>query len=303
MSTAPAGLWSRFTTGLPELDQIDRIIYRTIAFGFPLLTMVIITGAVWAQYVWQRWWGWDPKETASLVTWLVYAAYLHGRRQRSWRGTASAGFAVAGMAAVLFTYAGVNYLRSLHSYGLPEASPHGRLLGGFAGVGAPEAVLTASVFILCLLALLVSLLGTTYRWDRLATGASWVAAAALAANSAVLALRVSDAGRLTFTSGYDFSLWFVWGILLSAVVVAFRGQRLALVAGLPVAMLVAMYGYLYFPHKGHAPLPPSLQNKLWLHLHVSLAIFAYGAFALAAGWGLLYWLKSTAQRRNGDEIR
>ncbi|MBU0607265.1 MAG: cytochrome c biogenesis protein CcsA, partial [Armatimonadetes bacterium] len=96
---------------LPALEQIDRHVYRAVAYGFPLLTLVIITGAVWAQYVWQRWWSWDPKETASLVTWLVYAGYLHGRRQRNWTGKTSATIVLVGFLAVLFTFAGVNFLQ------------------------------------------------------------------------------------------------------------------------------------------------------------------------------------------------
>ncbi len=297
MSEARPRLADRLNRSLPALDEIERNIYRTIAFAFPLLTMVIITGAVWAQYVWQKWWSWDPKETASLVTWLIYAAYLHGRRQRSWRGGQSAGFAVAGMAAVLFTYAGVNLLQSLHSYGLSTPSATGRILGGFEDVSSVEAALTTGMFLSLLVGFLCALVGVIYGGERPRRAALWIAIVALAANTTVLALRVADAGRLTFTSGYDFSLWFVWGITLSALVLARGRQVFALLAGLPLAMLVAMYGYLYFPHKGHVPLPPSLQNKLWLHVHVSLAIFAYGALALAAGWGVIYWVKQAAVRR------
>ena len=73
-------------SNLPSLDTLDQLTYQIIAFGFPLLTLVIITGAVWAQTAWGRWWGWDPKETASLVAWLIYAGYLHGRLRRGWRG-------------------------------------------------------------------------------------------------------------------------------------------------------------------------------------------------------------------------
>jgi ABC-type uncharacterized transport system permease subunit len=81
----------------------------------------------------------------------------------------------------------------------------------------------------------------------------------------------------------------LWGLL------AYLGkQRFALMGTLPIALLVSMYGYLYFPQKGHMPLPPALQNKLWLHIHVALAIFAYGALSLAAGWSLLYLVKYAA---------
>jgi len=300
MTQPSRGVWARVCRSLPPLDEIDRSIYRTIPFGFPLLTMVIITGAVWAQYVWQRWWSWDPKETASLVTWLVYAAYLHGRKQRNWGGGASAGFAVLGLAAVLFTYAGVNYLQSLHSYGLAHASPEGRLFGGFSGVSTAEALLTTAAFVLFLVAFALSAGNLARGVAGSSKTAQTAALAGLLALSVVLVMRMVDAGRITFTSGYDFSLWFVWGIVLCALVASFRGQGLALTAGLPLALLIAMYGYLYFPHKGHTALPPALQNKLWLHIHVSLAIFAYGALALAAGWGILYWIRQVAERRVGE---
>lgn len=300
MTEPRPGLWARIRRSLPPLDEIDRSIYRTIAFGFPLLTMVIITGAVWAQYVWQRWWSWDPKETASLVTWLIYAAYLHGRKQRNWGSSASAGFAVLGLLAVLFTYAGVNFLQSLHSYGMPHPSPAGSLLGGFSGVSAAEAILTTGAFVALLISFALSAGNLARGLAESSRAAKGVALAGLIVLSAVLVMRIADAGRLTFTSGYDFSLWFVWGIVLCALAAAFRGQALALTAGLPLALLIAMYGYLYFPHKGHAALPPALQNKLWLHIHVSLAIFAYGALALAAGWGVLYYVRRAAERRSGE---
>jgi len=282
---------------LPPLEQMDQSIYRAVAFGFPLLTLVIITGAVWAQYVWQRWWSWDPKETASLVTWLIYAGYLHGRRQRNWTGRTSAHIVLLGFIAVLFTFAGVNFLRSLHSYSVARPSPTGRLLGGFAGVSSTEAVITVAFFLCTVAALLVTLSGAIGGRRRALTAGFGLAVAGLLGNTAVLVLRTIAAGRLTFSSGYDFSLWFVWGIMLCGVVAGLRRQRLALLGTLPLALLISMYGYLYFPHKGHEPLPPALQSKLWLHVHVALAIFAYGALALAAGWSLLYLLKHAARRR------
>lgn len=103
---------------LPNLDTLDEIGYRLIAFGFPLLSLCIITGAIWAEYAWGRYWSWDPKETWSLITWLIYAAYLHARFTYGWRGTRAAVMAIIGFAAVLFTFFGVNYfLAGLHSYG------------------------------------------------------------------------------------------------------------------------------------------------------------------------------------------
>lgn len=96
---------------------LDNLIYQTVALGFIMLTAGIITGSVWANSAWGTYWSWDPKETWSLITWLVYAAMLHSRYMRGWQGTKLAVFAIAGFACVLFTYFGVNLLLSgLHSY-------------------------------------------------------------------------------------------------------------------------------------------------------------------------------------------
>lgn len=109
----PTGILSRF----PELDVLDALSYKVIIFAFPLLTLVIITGAIWANYAWGTYWSWDPKETWSLITWIIYAAYLHARLTYGWKGKRAAWLAVLGFAAVLFTFFGVNYLLSgLHSY-------------------------------------------------------------------------------------------------------------------------------------------------------------------------------------------
>lgn len=106
-----------FSKRLPSLDILDELSYRAIAFGFPMLTIGIITGAIWADQAWGRWWGWDPKETWSFITWLYYGAYLHTRLTMGWRGRHSAILAVIGLVAVLFTYLGVNLLLAgLHSY-------------------------------------------------------------------------------------------------------------------------------------------------------------------------------------------
>jgi ABC-type transport system involved in cytochrome c biogenesis permease subunit len=278
------------------LEQIDRQVYRGVAFGFPLLTMVIITGAVWAQYVWQRWWSWDPKETASLVTWLVYAGYLHGRRQRGWQGSKSAWIVLGGFVAVLFTFAGVNFLQSLHSYGVARPSPAGRLLGGFNDVSSAEAILTSGFFLCYLIGFIVVLAGTVKGQLAAGKGALILPALGFLGNTIVLVIRTIEAERVTFTSGYDFTLWFVWGITLCGLLAALGKQRLALLGTLPLALLIAMYGYLYFPQKGHVALPPALQNKLWLHIHVALAIFAYGALALAAGWSIIYLIKNRVEK-------
>src|ERR1039457_4316156 len=140
---AHAGLRSYLADSLPSLEVLDRLTYQIIAFGFPLLTLTIITGSIWAQAAWGQWWGWDPKETASLVAWLVYAAYLHGRVRRGWQGAPAATFSLLGFLAILFCYAGVNLLPGLHSYGGQSMMRDGHLaLGGFSGVGSAEIKLT-----------------------------------------------------------------------------------------------------------------------------------------------------------------
>jgi cytochrome c-type biogenesis protein CcsB len=105
------------TKRLPPLKVLDDLNYQSLKFGFPLLTLGIITGAVWANYAWGRYWDWDPKETWSLITWLLYAALLHQRLTVGWRGRKAAIMAIAGFLAVLFTFLGVNLLLSgLHTY-------------------------------------------------------------------------------------------------------------------------------------------------------------------------------------------
>ncbi len=101
----------------PDKDMLDLIIYRAVTLGFLFLTLCMITGAIWAQRAWGSYWSWDPKETWSLITWIIYAAYLHLRLNRGWQGRKSAIFAAVGFICVLFTYVGVNTLLSgLHSY-------------------------------------------------------------------------------------------------------------------------------------------------------------------------------------------
>ncbi len=103
---------------MPALDRLDDVTYRMIAIGWPLLTGGIITGAVWANSAWGTYWSWDPKETWSLITWFVYAIYLHARYVRGWKGTQMAVISAVGFLAVIFTYLGVNLVLSgLHSYG------------------------------------------------------------------------------------------------------------------------------------------------------------------------------------------
>ena len=102
---------------LPSAAVIDRLSYRFHAFALPLWTFTIAAGAIWAQFAWGRFWGWDPKETWSLVTWIVYVAYLHARATAGWKGTRAAVLAVIGLATFWFNFIVVNLLFSgLHSY-------------------------------------------------------------------------------------------------------------------------------------------------------------------------------------------
>jgi ABC-type transport system involved in cytochrome c biogenesis permease subunit len=97
---------------------IDTISYQMIAFGFLFLTLGIISGSVWANSAWGTYWSWDPKETWSLITWFIYAIYLHQRTRKGWKGKKVAWVSVVGFVAMIFTYFGVNYLlKGLHSYG------------------------------------------------------------------------------------------------------------------------------------------------------------------------------------------
>lgn len=100
-------------------DMLDEITYKSIAIGFPIFTLGgLIFGAIWANQAWGVYWSWDPKETWSLITWFIYAFYLHSRMMRGWRGKKVAMVAVIGFMAVIFTYLGVNLLLSgLHAYG------------------------------------------------------------------------------------------------------------------------------------------------------------------------------------------
>ena len=102
---------------LPKAKILDELTYQMIMLGFLFLSIGIITGAVWANSAWGRYWGWDPKETWSLITWFIYATLLHAKMMRGWHGKRIAYLSMAGFAAVLFTYFGVNLLPGLHSYG------------------------------------------------------------------------------------------------------------------------------------------------------------------------------------------
>ncbi len=100
-----------------ETTNLDNISYKLIAFGFLFLTLGVISGSVWANSAWGTYWSWDPKETWSLITWVIYAIYLHARLRKGWKGQKAAWLSVIGFMAMLFTYFGVNYLLAgLHSY-------------------------------------------------------------------------------------------------------------------------------------------------------------------------------------------
>lgn len=106
------------STRMNLLESIDNLSYRTIGLGFPLLTIGIIAGAVWANEAWGSYWSWDPKETWALITWLIFAAYLHSRITKSWQGKKPAVLASIGFVVVWICYLGVNFLgKGLHSYG------------------------------------------------------------------------------------------------------------------------------------------------------------------------------------------
>ena len=102
---------------LPPAARLDALAYRVNAFAFPIWTFAILAGAIWAQEAWGRYWGWDPKETGSFFTWVLYAGYLHARSTRGWRGRKAAWIGVAAFAALMITYYAVNlFVVGLHSY-------------------------------------------------------------------------------------------------------------------------------------------------------------------------------------------
>lgn len=101
---------------LPGHKVLDEVAYRSVVIGFPVFATMIVLGSYWASIAWGRYWGWDPKETSALVTWLIYAVYLHARSQPSWRGRPAALILVIGFGAVLITYFGNLFFSGLHSY-------------------------------------------------------------------------------------------------------------------------------------------------------------------------------------------
>ncbi|MGW0023381.1 c-type cytochrome biogenesis protein CcsB [Rhodococcus sp. NPDC003383] len=112
-----SGVFGRVAQRLPDAQTLDRLAYRTTIIAFPLFGAGIILGAIWAEAAWGRFWGWDPKETVSFITWVVYAAYLHARATSGWRNTRAAWINVAGFVAMLFNLFIINMVVSgLHSY-------------------------------------------------------------------------------------------------------------------------------------------------------------------------------------------
>ena len=101
---------------LPTRETLDAVAFRAVIVGFPVFATMIVLGSWWASIAWSRYWGWDPKETSALVTWLVYAVYLHLRTQRGWRGRPAALVLVVGFLMVLVTYSGNLWFPGLHSY-------------------------------------------------------------------------------------------------------------------------------------------------------------------------------------------
>ena len=101
---------------LPSHKVLDEVAYKSVIIGFPIFATMIILGSWWASIAWSRYWGWDPKETAALVTWLIYAVYLHARNQRSWAGRPAALLLVVGFGMVLVTYSGSLWFSGLHAY-------------------------------------------------------------------------------------------------------------------------------------------------------------------------------------------
>ncbi|HKI49679.1 MAG TPA: c-type cytochrome biogenesis protein CcsB [Desulfobacteria bacterium] len=108
---------SLFLKLIPSEAVLDDLNYQMVVIGFLMLTLGIITGSVWAHSAWGSYWSWDPKETWSLITWLVYASVIHTRLVKGWTGKKIAILSIVGFACVLCTYFGVNYLAGLHSYG------------------------------------------------------------------------------------------------------------------------------------------------------------------------------------------
>jgi cytochrome c-type biogenesis protein CcsB len=112
-----SGRLATLASRLPAAATLDKVAYRVVAFSFPLYTVAIICGAIWAEAAWGRYWGWDPKETWAFIVWVIYAGYLHARATAGWKGRAAAWVNLAGFSAIIFNFVIVNVVISgLHSY-------------------------------------------------------------------------------------------------------------------------------------------------------------------------------------------
>jgi len=128
---------------VPAPADLDRLSYRLHAFAFPVWTFaVLIAGPIWAYEAWSRYWGWDPKEVWALITWVVYAAYLHARATAGWRGRKAAWLAIVGVATLWFNFVGINYFSSTsqHSYAAPADITPGADHAGHPSGEPPERV-------------------------------------------------------------------------------------------------------------------------------------------------------------------
>jgi len=113
----PRAAVARWLAALPSLPQLDVIVYRAVAIGLPLISVGIITGAMWAKEAWGAYWQWDPKETAALFSWIIYLAYMHLHTRHAWRGLRTSWVSVIGFLSIIFCYLGVNiWISGLHSY-------------------------------------------------------------------------------------------------------------------------------------------------------------------------------------------
>lgn len=112
-----SGAVTAWLAALPSLPQLDVIVYRAVAIGLPLISIGIITGAMWAKEAWGAYWQWDPKETAALFSWIIYLAYMHLHTRHAWRGLRTSWVSVVGFVSIIFCYLGVNiWISGLHSY-------------------------------------------------------------------------------------------------------------------------------------------------------------------------------------------